>query len=159
MGVYVSEVRELRCALTVTRAALFRLQQLVEKQELLLAETNFLTPLFAQLQVWPKACAACQQEFATGTRFFCQNCGTPVQLIDAPDLIPITHVAWTGTWSGNGYFDSLPAVLRETRGDADLVFFWEGGGASGLQVRDGVVTECDVGYTLTPKLQAAGGSI
>lgn len=66
--------------------------------------------------------------------------------------IELREFLWHGECSGNGYEDVLiKQILPLTKGSIDLVFIWEDGDSvSGLQVRDGVATECTVDFVLTP---------
>lgn len=57
---------------------------------------------------------------------------------------PIDSVARSGTYSGASYITLFTKVLPLTVGEADIVYIWEDGDLSGVQVRDGVVTRCEV---------------
>lgn len=58
------------------------------------------------------------------------------------DPLPIENLWWYGEWSGHGYESALAEILRETTGEAVILFIWEGGDdTTALHVKDGVVTK------------------
>lgn len=62
---------------------------------------------------------------------------------------------WAATWSGHSFEDLLlKVILPATKGEADILYTWEGGDSfSGIRVRDGVVTEHEVVMTLGKELE------
>ena len=62
-------------------------------------------------------------------------------------------MSWSGDFSGASYEDVLiKKVLPCTKGKIECVMSWEGGDSfTGLQVIDGVVTECDVEFKLVSR--------
>lgn len=66
-------------------------------------------------------------------------------------MVALPNLWWYGERSGTSYDELIKIVLPATRGTIEAVMFWEGGdGVSGVRCVDGVVTECDVSYVLTP---------
>jgi hypothetical protein len=64
-------------------------------------------------------------------------------------VLEIKNVAWCGGGSGRTRA-LLETILKKCDGTADLVLIWEGGDTvTGIKVRDGNITRCKVGYTLT----------
>lgn len=67
---------------------------------------------------------------------------------ETAEIVPLENVWWYGEGSGRGWELYLEA-LALTTGEADIVATWEGGDSfSGVRVRNGVVTEMDVQFTL-----------
>ncbi len=69
------------------------------------------------------------------------------------DRAYLTDFSWYGERSGRTYDDVLlKQIAPHIMGHVEAVFTWEGGNAStGIIIRDGVVTECDVVTTLVPR--------
>lgn len=68
-----------------------------------------------------------------------------------PEIESLANAWWYGEGSGSSWKLYLEA-LALTEGAAEIVATWEGGDSfSGLRVRNGVVTEMDVKFTLVPK--------
>jgi hypothetical protein len=68
-----------------------------------------------------------------------------------PGVRVIPRVWWCDEGSGR-HFDVFKLALARTTGMADLLLIWEHGESiTGLSVRNGVVTEMDVEYSLVPK--------
>lgn len=68
------------------------------------------------------------------------------------DIAPFTKPWWYGEGSGNTEELYQQALAELTKGDADIVLTWEGGDSfTGLRVKNGVVTEMGVKFTLVPK--------
>lgn len=77
-----------------------------------------------------------------------------IYLEESDGDVKIDSVSWSGDGSGHT-FDTLKDVLPFFKGEADLVFIWEGGDSlSGLKVRDGTVTEHRVKYVLGERKKA-----
>lgn len=80
---------------------------------------------------------------ATGR--FCSTCGAPVEGVD--DGLPISTFWWDGM--GSGSMGNLAVAASYTKGEAEVVMVWEGGDSiSAIKIKDGVVTEHEVEYTL-----------
>ncbi len=99
-------------------------------------------------------CASCGAESRPGSAF-CAKCGADLPApSNEPIRIPLTGFSFSGEGSGRAYEDILLAkIAPKVMGSVDAIFTWEGGDSfSGLQIRDGVITECDVVRTLVPKV-------
>lgn len=71
---------------------------------------------------------------------------------DANGEIKLLNLWWYGERSGRAWDLLVKVVAPEIRGEVEAVFTWEGGNpATGLKIKDGEVTECDVVMTLVPK--------
>jgi hypothetical protein len=70
-----------------------------------------------------------------------------------PDAkIELPHLWWYGEGSGHSFDLLKDTIGKKIMGRVDAIFTWEGGDSvSGLRIKDGVVTECDVKMTLVPK--------
>ncbi len=74
-------------------------------------------------------------------------------IVDSDNPEPIKNMRWYGEGSGRR-FDDFKDILAMTTGEADIVLTWEGGDSiTGLRVKDGVVTECDVKMTLVDRAE------
>lgn len=63
--------------------------------------------------------------------------------------LPVQYPGWTGEGSGSAHEMMRDEVLPLTKGEAEIVFVWEGGDDFlGLRVRDGVVTEHEIDLSL-----------
>ena len=69
-------------------------------------------------------------------------------ILERDRFYKIETVEWAGSWSGRGYSTLTDKILPFTSGEADIVYYWEDGAPSGVRVRNGVVTNCDVVLTL-----------
>jgi len=70
--------------------------------------------------------------------------------VDEDGYVEITNFWWYGESSENSYELLIDTILPRTKGSADIVFTWEGGDShTAVQVRDGVVTQRDVKFSLT----------
>lgn len=69
------------------------------------------------------------------------------------EQLQIHRFAWSGDWSGISIGEGvLEKVAKHLRGQADVLFTWEGGDStSGYRIDNGTITECNVTWTLTPK--------
>jgi hypothetical protein len=68
-----------------------------------------------------------------------------------PDfLIEIENFEWCGNSSGYFYDKLVDEISKFIVGNIEVVFHWEGGDISGLQIKDGVAITCDVEYKLVP---------
>ncbi len=104
---------------------------------------------FAQLQSaptaqsWEDICAEIKS---------CRLYGSPATIARrASSLWPVklTGFGWRGEGSGRGFDFLLKHIAPMIHGTVEVVFFWEGGNdPSGLSIRDGVVTECEVVMSL-----------
>lgn len=81
--------------------------------------------------------------------------GNPIEgLVFGEDgYAKIERFEWCGECSGNAYHDGrLERLVKLLEGDADLILTWEGGDShTGLRIRSGKMTECDVIMTLAPE--------
>lgn len=66
---------------------------------------------------------------------------------------PIKDFAFRGEFSGTAYNNgALASLVALLQGDAEVIFVWESGDyVSSIRIKDGVMTECDVGYVLREK--------
>lgn len=64
-----------------------------------------------------------------------------------------TNFAWSGIGSGNNFEHLIEYFLPHFKGEAHLVFIWEGGnmGEDGVRVKDGKVTFHDIVKALGPE--------
>jgi hypothetical protein len=67
--------------------------------------------------------------------------------------IALPNFWWSDESSGNTYHQTLLLkVAPKIMGHVEVIFTWEGGDShSGLIIKDGEVTECDVSQKLVPK--------
>lgn len=66
--------------------------------------------------------------------------------------IALPNFRWDGPGSGHAIDLLRLNVAPRIRGDVHAIFTWEGGDSfSGMIIKDGVVTDCDVVQTLVPK--------
>ena len=65
----------------------------------------------------------------------------------------LKHLWWSGEGTGHSYYDIfLEHVAPCIQGEVQIAITWEGGDSlSGLKIKDGVVTKCDVKHKLVPK--------
>lgn len=67
-----------------------------------------------------------------------------LKIIEPTDMFTILELWWYGEGSGT-YLDTLEAILKHTKGEADILLCFEGGDSyKGYRVKDGKVTEMDV---------------
>lgn len=60
------------------------------------------------------------------------------------DLFEIIEPWWCGEFSEYSLEYLFEKILPKTTGSADILVVWESGELTGVQVRGGVVTDCDV---------------
>lgn len=79
--------------------------------------------------------------------------------IQGMEWYKINKFWWYGEGSGNAYHETLPAIIADLRGEAEIVFTWEGGDfVSGLRIKDRKATEHNkVGYTFVDEGKPFGG--
>lgn len=66
--------------------------------------------------------------------------------------IRLRNLWWYGEGSGWAYKILIKKVLPLVSGEVEVILTWEGGdGVSGIMVKDGKVTECDVEQKLVPR--------
>lgn len=67
--------------------------------------------------------------------------------------IELPNFWWSSEYSGTSYHETLlPKVAPKVMGHVEAIFTWEGGDShSGLIIKDGEVTECEVSQKLVPK--------
>lgn len=72
---------------------------------------------------------------------------------DPATKVKLRNFWWYGEGSGRSYDDVLlPKIVPYIHGYVEAIFTWEGGDAvSGLIIKDGVATECDIEMKLVPK--------
>lgn len=71
---------------------------------------------------------------------------------DETGNIRLKSFDWYGEWSGHSYAEIKDTIAPFIHGTVEAVFCWEGGDSfTGLIINDGVVTECDVEFTLKPR--------
>lgn len=65
----------------------------------------------------------------------------------------VKHLWWNGEGAGYTYEETfLKKIAPCIQGEVQIVIVWESGDSvSGLKIKDGVVTECDVKYKLVEK--------
>lgn len=102
------------------------------------------------------------QIFAKDVRYLLANHGDKLPEVcflrdlptNDPDTTPLQlkNLWWYGEGSGHGFEILRDEVALKIIGHVEAVFTWEGGDSvSGLIIKDGKVTECDVKYRLVPK--------
>ena len=73
---------------------------------------------------------------------------------DKERLIPLPNFAWCSERSGNSFDDLVRKVCKKIKGHVIAIFTWEGGEfVTGLEVKDGITTECDVHQVVVPPIK------
>lgn len=72
---------------------------------------------------------------------------------DGEQRLSITRLWWCGEGSGSTYGLFLAKVVPLIHGRIETLWVWEGGDSiSGLIIDNGIYTDCNVEYTLVPKV-------
>lgn len=67
-------------------------------------------------------------------------------------VIALPNLWWQGEGSGRAYEILTREIAPLILGEVHAIFTWEGGDSfSGMIIKDGVVTDCDVVQTLVPR--------
>jgi hypothetical protein len=75
---------------------------------------------------------------------------------DSKTVFEIQDLMWSGSRASSLFDFLVTKFLPLTKGSMDVVFYWDGGSdPTGLQIRYGEVTRCDVSMLLVPRLGVA----